>query len=96
MSDNGDLAMLPKLVEQSLAEAREIRRELADMRQRGLLSVEVMRRMETRLDAKITGVRDDVEWIIKSGIMGSRAHLETTLQQTIEALADRLRMLETA
>ena len=66
--------MLSKLLKQSVAESREICREWGDMRQLGLVSVASMRRMATRLDTKVNGVRGDVELSIKPEAMGSRVH----------------------
>lgn len=42
----------------------------------------------------IGDLRDDLEPMLKTELMGSRAHFETVYEQKLEALAERLATLE--
>ncbi len=66
------------------------RMSLEPRRTRLLATIDCMRKMEQRLDARITGVRDELELIIKSELMGRLAHFETRMEQMVEQrLAER-------
>ena len=56
MTENVDLSLLAKLARDNLAETKALRGEVADVRTLSLQTVEYMRRMEQRLDARISGV----------------------------------------
>lgn len=82
---------------------REIRKEQADQRTLLLASVDHMRKMEHRLDARIIGletrmigVSDDLELMLKSELLGRFTHLETTIEQRLDALSDRIATVEGA
>lgn len=78
-----------------LALLQEIRKEQKDQRTLLLQTVEYMRRMESRLDARIAHLRDDLELMIKAELMGRLTHFETALEQRIDAMSDRLAEIET-
>jgi hypothetical protein len=42
-----------------------------------------MRKMEQRLDGRIVAIRDDLELMLKSEVMGSLAHFETRMEHLI-------------
>lgn len=100
-ADNIDLAFLAKLARDNLAELKEMRREVTDVRRLALQTVDVLRKMEQRLDARMTGldarmvaVRDDVELMIKSEIMGSLAYRDSIVEQKLDGLEARIAELE--
>lgn len=74
MADAADNTLL-------LSVLREIRKDLADQRSLLLSTVEYMRKMEQHLDHRITSVRDELELIIKSELMGRLTHFETRMEQ---------------
>ncbi len=94
MTDTVDLAFLAKLAQANLAELKELRRDVIDVRRLALQTVDVLRKMEQRLDARLIGVRDDVELMVKSEIMGSRTHRDTLFEQKMEDLEARIAELE--
>lgn len=80
---------------------RDIRKEQAEHRTLLLGVVESLRRLETRSDKRSLGLetrlgemRDDLELMLKSELLGSRAHFETAYDHKLEALAERLAALE--
>ncbi len=73
---------------------REIRKELAAQQTLVLQAGDYMRKMEQRLDARIVGVRDDLELMLKSEMMGRFTHFETTIEQRLEAIESRVAALE--
>jgi chromosome segregation ATPase len=142
MAENVDLTLLATLVRENLTETRALRREVGDVRTLSLQTVDYMRRVEQRvdaridaLDAKIGGVddrvrgiddrfrmiddrfrgvddrlrsindgiggldtrmaslREDLELIIKSELMGRLAHFETRMENLLH---ERLSAIEKA
>lgn len=73
-----------------LEQLKAIRKDLAD--QRGLLlqSIDYMRKMEQRLDARIVAVRDDLEIMLKSELMGRLTHFETVVETALGRQIDDL------
>ena len=76
---------------------RDIRKEQTDQRTLLLSVAEAVRRLETRqdkrilaLENRIADLRDDLELMLKSELMGARTHFEVTYQHKLEALAERL------
>jgi uncharacterized coiled-coil protein SlyX len=55
-TENVDLSLLAKLARDNLAETKALRGEVADVRTLSLQTVDYMRRMEQRLDARIGGL----------------------------------------
>ena len=91
MPDTVDLNLLAHLANQTLTEMRDMRRELNDVRTLTLLTSEQTR----RLDRRISELRDDLELMLKSEIMGSLTHFETRMERSMTALAERVETLET-
>jgi hypothetical protein len=88
-----------------LEQLRLMRAEIRDVRILGLQTVDYMRKMEQyleakidrvriELDAKMTLVRDDLELMLKAELFGRLTHFETTPDQRIDALEDRVAALE--
>lgn len=80
---------------------REMRKEQADHRVLLLGVVDSLRRLEARsdkrmlaLETRLADLRDDLELMLKSEMLGSRTHFETLYEQKLENLADRLAALE--
>jgi hypothetical protein len=96
MVDNVDITLLAKLAQDNLAETKAMRRDMADMRREltgvrtlALQTADYMRKMEQRLDARIVGVRDDLELMVKSELMGSLANFEVKMGNMLhERLAE--------
>jgi hypothetical protein len=85
-TDNGELV---------LRILREIRAEQAQHRTLILQSIDASRRIEQRLDARITaldlhvtGLRDDMELLIKSEIMGRMTNFETKFEHRLDKLEE--------
>ena len=80
---------------------RDMRKEQADHRTLLLGVVESLRRLEARsdkrmlaLETRLGDLRDDLELMLKSELLGSRAHFETVYEHKLEALAERLAAVE--
>jgi len=71
-------------------EQAELRREVGDVRTLCLSNVEYSRRVERR----VTELRDDLELMLKSELMGRFTHFETRMEQELGAIADRVGALE--
>ena len=98
MAEPADLALLARLAQENLGEVKGVRRELADVRREladvrtlALQTTDYMRKMEQRLDARIVAVRDDLELMLKSELMGRLAHFETKIETLLN---DRLAIVE--
>jgi hypothetical protein len=76
MVENVDNALLLSVLE-------EIRSEQGKQRDLLLQTVDYMRKMEQRLDGRIVAIRDDLELMLKSEVMGSLAHFETRMEHLI-------------
>ncbi|KAB2918483.1 MAG: hypothetical protein F9K29_07910 [Hyphomicrobiaceae bacterium] len=63
-----------------LAVLQEIRQEQNKQRALLLQTVDYLRKMEQRLDARIVAARDDLELMLKSELMGSLTHFETKIE----------------
>src|SRR5262245_12385384 len=81
MTENVDLTLLAKLARDNLAETKALRGEVADVRTLSLHTVEYMRRMEQRLDTRISGVDARI-----SDLDGRISHLDSR----ISGLDDRI------
>lgn len=82
----------------TLSLLREIRTELRDHRSLLINLIDFTRRLDRRIDhfdRRLSEVKDDVELMIRSELMGSQAHRDTLLNERLEQLADRLTALET-
>jgi len=90
MSGTVDLNFLATLAQQNLTEVRELRTELAEVRRLALLISEHTR----RLDRRMAELRDDLELMIKSELMGRQAHFETRLEASIADVVARLEAME--
>jgi hypothetical protein len=75
MADNVDNTLL-------LSISREIRTEQNQHRTLLLQTVD-MRKMEQRLDGRIVAVRDDLELMLKSELMGRLTHFETKMENLL-------------
>lgn len=73
-----------------LEQLRLVRSEMADLRTVTLASVDHSRRIERRLEE----VRDDLELVIKSELMGRMGHFETRLEDRLERIERRLDVVE--
>ena len=91
MAENVDLTFLAKLAQDNLAEMKAVRREVTDIRTLALQTADYIRKMEQRLDGRMVGVRDDLELLLKSELMGSLAHFETRIENFLQ---ERLAGLE--
>ena len=87
MAETIDLTFLGKQTEKALAELQKLRRELADVRTLTLQSVEYNRRLERNSHE----LKDDLELLLKSEIMGRLGNFETRVEQTINEKFDELR-----
>lgn len=76
---------------------REIRSEQAQHRTLLLQSIDYMRRMEQRLegrvsaiDTRMNGLRDDLELMIKSELLGALSNREIRIDERIDGIASRI------
>ena len=90
------LEFLARLCQQTLQEARALRKEVADIRTLTLHAIEYSRRIERRVSEQ----RDDLELMIKAELGGAFAHMQTQMenhqQQEMDRLVARIRALELA
>jgi len=93
MAESVDLTLLARLAQDNLVEIKAARREIADIRTLALQTADHVRKMEQRLDARMVGVRDDLELLLKSELMGSLAHSETRMENLLH---ERLATIEKA
>jgi hypothetical protein len=76
-----------------LEQLRLIRRELGDVRTVALQGVEYMRRVERRVggvERRIEELRDDLELMLKTELMGRFAHFEDNMESRLDAMSDRV------
>jgi hypothetical protein len=77
------LELLARLCQQTLQEARALRKEVADVRTLGLQTVEYARRIERRggeIERRVGEQRDDLELMIKAELSGALANMQTQLR----------------
>jgi hypothetical protein len=70
------LEFLARLCQQTLQEARALRKEVADVRTLGLQTIDYARRIERRVGEQ----RDDLELMIKVELSGFLANMQTQLE----------------
>lgn len=85
-----DLTLLTSLAQESLEQGREIRRELRDLRTLTLNTVDYVR----RLDRRMGELRDDLELMLKSELMGRFTHLQTRLDERLGSFEDQITAME--
>ncbi|MDY6925090.1 MAG: hypothetical protein SWI22_14165 [Pseudomonadota bacterium] len=90
MTETVDLTLLAKLAEQTLAEVRQLRKEVADVRTLALQSTEFTRRMERRVNE----LKDDLELMLKSELMGQLTNVESRIEASIDGLSERVSAIE--
>jgi len=78
--------MLQALVQRSLDEQSALRRELGEMRSLLLALADQGRRIERRVGE----IRDDIELMVKTELMGRLGHFETQIEARLDALESRL------
>jgi hypothetical protein len=94
MTETVDLSFLAKLTQSLLSEMKDMRREMTDVRRLTPRTVDVLRKREQRLDARMVAVRDDVELMIKSEVMGNLMYRDSIIEQKIEELGERVAAIE--
>ena len=67
---------------------RDIRKEQSEQRSLLLSAVDYMRKMEQRLDSRIGAVRDDLELMLKSELLGSLSNFKTRIDRRLAELED--------
>lgn len=89
MADNVDDGLMLSIL-------REIRREQADLRVLLLGLVDFTRKLDQRMDARMTSlesrmvsVRDDLELLLRSELLGKLTNFETRIEQRIAELESR-------
>ena len=75
------LELLRTMVQRTLDEQRELRRDTQDIRTIALRMVEQNRRLERRLEE----VRDDLELMLKAELMGRLGHFEAAMEARFDA-----------
>lgn len=90
MAEAADLTLLAKLAEQTLTEVRQLRKEVGDVRTLALQGTEFTRRMERRVNE----LKDDLELMLKSELMGQLTNVETRIEASIEGLSERVSAIE--
>ena len=83
MAENVDNTLL-------LSVLKEIRSEQNKHRELLLQTVDYMRKMEQRLDGRIVAIRDDLELMLKSELMGRLAHFETKIENLLSERIDSI------
>lgn len=108
MAEPVDLNFLGRLIQQTLDEVSDLRREVREQRQLSLTTVDYLRRLEKQFDARfvalearmaaletrVAAIPDDMELMLKSELLGRLAHRDTVMDEKLEQLADRIAALE--
>ena len=84
MNETIDLTFIGEQVKKLLAEQQRLRRDIADIRTLCLQGIDHSRRIE-RNSAEM---KDDLELIVKSEIMGRLGNFEVKIEQRIEEAKD--------
>lgn len=86
MADDGvTLEFLAKLVQRSIEESRQIRKELLELKQLHVSHYEMTR----RLDRRMNELRDDVEVMIKMELGGALANMQTAIESSLGRLENK-------
>lgn len=84
MNETIDLSFLGKQVEKVFAEMQRARRDLADIKTLCLQGIDHSRRLERNMSE----MKDDLEMIVKSEIMGRLGNFELKIEQRLEEAKD--------
>jgi hypothetical protein len=84
------LEFLARLCQQTLQEARALRKDVADVRSLSLTTIEYARRIERRVGEQ----RDDLEMMLKAELGGSLAHMQTQFENYLQPIHDRMLELD--
>jgi len=92
MSDQNNVTLdfLGRVLSEIQADQRQQRTDLSDIRSLVLAQIEYSRRVERRLSE----VRDDLEMMFKSEIMGRFSNFEMRLERRVDELLERVNTLE--
>lgn len=90
MADNADITLLARLAEQTLSEVRLLRKEVADVRSLSLQNTDFIRRVDRRMGE----LKDDLELMLKSELMGQLTHVETRIERSLDDLSQRVAAIE--
>lgn len=92
MSDQNNVTLdfLGRILSEIQADQRQQRTDLSDIRSLVLAQIEYSRRVERRLSE----VRDDLEMMFKSEIMGRFSNFELRLERRVDDLLERVNTLE--
>lgn len=86
MADDGvTLEFLAKLVQKSIEEGRQIRKELLELKQLHVSHYEMTRRM----DRRINELRDDIEVMVKMELGGALANMQTSIESTLGRMENK-------
>ena len=85
-----DITLLARLAEQTLSELRLLRKDVADVRTLALQNTDFAR----RVDRRVGELKDDLELMIKSELMGQLAHVESRLETSLDTLSERVAAIE--
>lgn len=90
MADNADITLLARLAEQTLSEVRLLRKAVADVRSLSLQNTDFIRRVDRRMGE----LKDDLELMLKSELMGQLTHVETRIERSLDDLTQRVAAIE--
>lgn len=92
MSDQNNVTLdfLGRILSEIQADQRQQRTDLSDIRSLVLAQIEYSRRVERRLSE----VRDDLEMMFKSEIMGRFSNFELRLERRVDDLLERVNTLK--
>ena len=80
-----------------LSNLRDIRTDMREQRALLFTLTEFTRRLDRRmdqLDQRLADLKDDLELMIRSELLGRLAHRDTVMDEKLEQLADRVAALE--
>lgn len=92
-----DLTLLAELARQNLEATRKLGRDLAHVRTHTLQTADYARRLDRRMpemEQRMSELKDDIELLVKSELMGALTHFETRIEKSIDRLSDRVAALE--
>ena len=91
------LELLQSLIVQGLNEQREMRREMSEQRSLLLALADHAQRLGRRmtdLERRMGEMREDIELMLKTGLMGRMGHFEIQVERRIDDLVNRVTALE--
>jgi len=87
------LELLAKLVQKSIDEGRQHRKDMLELKQLHVAQYETIKRTDRRIDGlerRISDLRDELELTIKMELGGALANMQTTIENSLGRIEDKV------